>query len=464
MNSALLKEQFKEPGCSHNRNKEDQGCPRPTPGKAAGGCSFDGAYSSLVPVADAAHLVHGPIGCIGNSWNNRGALSSGAKMYRTAFTTDLSNNDIVFGGEKKLFQAVQHIVKEYQPPAIFVYQTCVTAMIGDDITALCELASKKSGVPVVPVEAPGFIGTKNFGNRLAGDALLKYVIGTREPAESHPYSVNFIGEFNIGGEFWDVLPLLDRMGVRVICTLSGDARYHQLAMMHRADLNIMVCSRALLNVARRMESAYGTPYFEGSFYGAGNTVDTLKTIASYSDDPELQERTEAICREEMEKFEAELAEYKKLLKGKKALVYTGGVKSWSIVGALQELGMEVVATGAKKSTEEDKFRIRQLMGNDAPLIMDGSPEKLVDLYLKTGADVLLAGGRNQFTAIKARFPFVHVNQERESCFAGFSGFLNLAKEIYHSINSPVFNLVSTPAPFSGSSRSHFNTPEKVEVT
>ena len=449
MNSALIKEQFIEPGCGHNQNKVFQGCPRPTPGTAAGGCSFDGAYSSLIPVADAAHVVHGPIGCIGNSWNNRGALSSGPKLYRTAFTTDLNNNDIVFGGEKKLFQAIQQIAKEYQPPAVFVYQTCVTAMIGDDLTSLCNAASKKTGVPVIPVEAPGFIGTKNFGNRLAGDALLQYVIGTQEPAREHPYNINFIGEFNIGGEFWAVLPLLDRMGVRVICTLSGDARYHQLAMMHRADLNIMVCSRALLNVARRMESSYGIPYFEGSFYGAANTIDTLKTIAAHFKDPELLARTETICQEETARIEAELSMYKNRLKGKKALVYTGGVKSWSIVGALQELGMEIVATGAKKSTEEDIFRIQQLMGEDAQMITDGAPQKLIDLYRKTGADVLLAGGRNQFTAIKARFPFVHVNQERESCFAGFSGFLNLAKEIYYSINSPVFKMVNTPAPFAG---------------
>lgn len=447
MNYPNIKEQFIEPGCDHNRRKEVQGCPKATPGKAAGGCSFDGAYSSLVPVTDAAHIVHGPIGCTGNAWNNRGSLSSGPTLYRTAFTTDLTNNDVVFGGEKKLFRAIKEIISTYHPPAVFVYQTCVTAMIGDDLTTLCRVASEKTGVPVIPVNAPGFIGTKNFGNRLAGDALLKNVIGTMEPAQDHPFNINFIGEFNIGGEFWDVLPLLDKMGVRVICTLSGDARYHQLAMMHRADLNIMVCSRALLNVAKRMESQYGIPYFEGSFYGAENTTNTLMKIADHFNDQALQERTIATCQEASADIDSELAIYKYHLKGKKALVYSGGVKSWSIVGAVQELGMEVVATGAKKSTEEDKFRIKQLMGDDALMITDGAPPKLIDLYQKEDADILLAGGRNQYTAIKARFPFVHVNQERESCFAGYKGFLNLAKEISNSIKSPVFDIINTPAPF-----------------
>lgn len=447
MNSAALKVQFEEAGCDHNKEKDAPGCPKPTPGKAAGGCAFDGAYSSLIPITDAAHIVHGPIGCIGNSWNNRGALSSGPKLYRTAFTTDLSNNDIVFGGEEKLFNSVLKIASQYQPPAIFIYQTCVTAMIGDDIAAVSKAATEKTGIPVIPVEAPGFIGTKNFGNRLAGDAVLSHVIGTMEPATKHPYNINFIGEFNIGGEFWAVLPLLDKMGVRVICTLSGDAKYHQVAMMHRANLNVMVCSRALLNVAKRMETDYGIPYFEGSFYGANNTIQTLKQIANHFGDPELIERTEKVCREEYQKIENELDLYKTTLKRKKALLYTGGVKSWSIVGALQELGMEVTATGAKKSTEEDKFRIKELMGEEAVLITDGSPNKLIAYFDESNADVLLAGGRNQFTAIKARLPFVHVNQERESCFAGFSGFLNLAKAISCAIHSPVFEQVRKPKPY-----------------
>ena len=45
------------------------------------------------------------------------------------------------------------------------------------------------------------------------------------------------------------------------------------------------------------------------------------------------------------------------------MLYTGGVKSWSIVSALQDLKMVVVATGTTKSTEEDKKRIRELMGS-----------------------------------------------------------------------------------------------------
>jgi nitrogenase molybdenum-cofactor synthesis protein NifE len=44
-------------------------------------------------------------------------------------------------------------------------------MIGDDIEAVCK-APAKFGKPVIPVNAPGFAGVKNLGNKLAGEALL----------------------------------------------------------------------------------------------------------------------------------------------------------------------------------------------------------------------------------------------------------------------------------------------------
>ncbi len=177
-----------EPGCEHNQQK-DQGkknkaCKQQAqPGAAQGGCAFDGAMIALVPITDAAHLVHGPIACSGNSWGSRGSFSSGPMLYKMGFTTDLSENDVIFGGEKRLYKAIGEIAKRYNPAAVFVYATCVTALIGDDIDAVCKVAAKKIGLPVIPVHSAGFVGSKNLGNRIGGEALLDYVVGTGEPKQ-----------------------------------------------------------------------------------------------------------------------------------------------------------------------------------------------------------------------------------------------------------------------------------------
>src|ERR1022692_4589760 len=154
-----LQQVFEEPACGKNQRKADRerknGCSKQlSPGAAAGGCAFDGAKIALQPITDVAHLVHGPINCEGHSWDGRGSKSSGLFLYRTSFTTAMTEQDIIFGGEKHLYKAIKEVVKNYDPPAVFVYQTCVPAMIGDDIEAVCKAAAMKLGKPVIPVNVP----------------------------------------------------------------------------------------------------------------------------------------------------------------------------------------------------------------------------------------------------------------------------------------------------------------------
>ncbi len=286
--SATIQDVFNEPACGKNANKTEaekkKGCTKQLqPGGAAGGCAFDGAKIALQPFTDVAHLVHGPIACEGNSWDNRGAASSGPTIWRTGFTTDINETDVVFGGEKRLFKACREIIEKYDPPAIFVYQTCVPAMIGDDINAVCKAASEKFNKPVIPVNAPGFVGPKNLGNKLAGEALLDHVIGTVEPEYTTSYDINIIGEFNLSGELWQVKPLLDELGIRILSCISGDGRYKEVASSHRARASMMVCSKAMINVARKMEERYGIPFFEGSFYGIEDTSGFAARTGAFAD-------------------------------------------------------------------------------------------------------------------------------------------------------------------------------------
>ncbi len=446
-----------EPACANNANKAKGGCTRPKPGATAGGCPFDGAQITLFPIADVAHIVHGPIACTGDSWDNRGTRTTGPAFHRLGMTTDLSEQDIVMGrNEKKLFHAIRQAIDTCSPAAVFVYATCVTAMIGEDLPALCKDAAARWGVPVIPVDAAGFYGSKKLGDRIAGQTMFDHVIGTREPdpvpeSAQRPgitvHDVAMIAEYNIRGEFWHVAPLFDELGLRIIGSLSGDARFREVQTMHRAKASMVVCSNALLNVARQLKETWGVPYFEGSFYGVTDTSNALREFARLLGDANLAARTEALIKREEAKAHALLEPWRARLQGKRALLYTGGVKSWSIISALQDLGMDVVATGVRKSTEEDKERIRELMGEDTHMIEDGNPAGLLDTYNEMGADVLIAGGRNLYTAMKARVPFLDVNQEREYAFAGYVGILELARQLALTIENPVWTAVRKPAPW-----------------
>ena len=447
-----INELLSESGCEHNQQKQgekkNKSCTQQAqPGAAQGGCAFDGAMIALVPITDAAHLVHGPIACAGNSWGSRGSLSSGPMLYKTGFTTDVGENDVIFGGEKKLYQAILEVNENYKPAAVFVYATCVTALIGDDVDAVCKVAAEKIGTPVIPVIAPGFIGSKNLGNRFGGEALLEYVVGTAEPEYTTPYDINLIGEYNIAGEMWGVLPLFEKLGIRVLSKITGDARYEEVRYAHRAKLNVMICSRALLNMARKMQERYGIPYIEESFYGIKDINRCLRTVAAKLGDADLQERTEKLIAEETAALDIALAPYRAKLKGKRVVLYTGGVKSWSIISAAKDLGIEVVATSTRKSTEEDKAKIKNLLGNDGIMLEKGNATELLKLIEETNADMLIAGGRNQYTALKARIPFLDINQERHHPYAGYVGMVEMARELTEALYSPVWEQIRKPAPW-----------------
>ncbi len=442
-----IKDLLDESACSHNKARK-VACNAPTPGATTGGCAFEGAQITLFPYADAAHLVHGPITCLGTSWETRATGTSwiGRDLTQVGFSTDVSLNDVVFSGEEKLSKAIDYIVEHYSPEAIFVYATCVTALIGDDIDLVCKQAVEKHRVPMVPVHAAGFVGSKNLGSRLGGEAVLTHLIGTKEPEETTPFDINLIGEYNVTGDMWQYTPLLKELGIRVLATLSGDGRVADIRTAHRAKLNVIVCAKSLISLTRKMEERYGIPSISLSFYGKRDTSQGLLAIAEALGDDELIKRTKALIIREEARLEASLVPYKTFFRGKKAVLNTGGNKTWSIAAALQDLGIEVVATAVKKATEDDRQKARQTLGENGVLMMNPGVEqaKLID---ETGADLLLAGGRSLYTAIKKGIAFADVNQEKKKSYGGYDGLLNLAEDLKNALQNPVFKNVARRAPW-----------------
>jgi nitrogenase molybdenum-cofactor synthesis protein NifE len=432
-------------------------CKKSEPGEGTErSCAYDGARVVLMPITDVIHLVHGPIACAGNSWDNRGARSSGSQLFRRGFTTEMLENDVVFGGEKKLYKAILDLAERYrdQAKAIFVYATCVTAMTGDDVEAVCRAAQPRAGMPVIPVNTPGFIGDKNIGNRLAGEILFKHVIGTAEPPELGEYPINLIGEYNIAGDLWGMLPLFDRLGIQILSCFSGDARFEDLRYAHRAKLNVIICSKSLTNLAKKMQKAFGMPYLEESFYGMTDTARALRDIARELDNRVnglekrvMQERVEQLLAEEEEKCRRSVAPYRARLEGKRAVLFTGGVKTWSMVDALRELGVEILAAGTQNSTLEDFYRMKALMHADAGIIEDTSTAGLLAVMREKMPDLIVAGGKTKFLALKTKTPFLDINHGRSHPYAGYEGLVTFARQLDLTVNNPIWPLLNAPAPW-----------------
>ncbi|HSO25180.1 MAG TPA: nitrogenase iron-molybdenum cofactor biosynthesis protein NifE [Methanobacteriaceae archaeon] len=420
-------------------------------------CVYGGARVVLMPITDAIHLVHGPIGCAACTWDIRGSRSSGEELYKKGFSTNLQEKDIVFGGEKKLSDTILELNGIYKPAAIFVYSTCVVGLIGDDLKSVCREAEKITKFRVIPVQSEGFRSfNKSLGHQLACDAMLDHLIGTGklekpglnqkslDSTQENSPTLNIVGEFNVAGDLWAIKPLIEKMGITVLSAITGDSCVEEIANAHRADLNIVQCQKSSNYLARQMEEKYGIPHLKVNFFGIEDTGKSLLSIADFFQDqhPEIRERAEKIIETEIKKVRSEISHYKDRLTGKRVAVYVGGNKAWSLIRAFEELGMKVIMTGTQNGLPEDYQRIMETVSEGTLVVDDANSMELARLLQKYHPDLIVSGAKEKYMAHKLGIPFCDFNHDRITSFAGFQGFINFAKEVDRAVSSPVWKLTS----------------------
>ncbi len=403
-------------------------------------CVFCGSRVVLYPIVDALHIIHGPIGCAAYTWDIRGSLSSGPELHRLSFSTDLRERDIVFGGIEKLRKALDGLIEKHQPKAAFVYTTCIVGVIGDDVESLCSQMEKEKGIPIIPVQAPGFQGSKKDGYKVACEALSKLVGTLDKPVPK--YSINILGDFNLAGELWILLDYYRKMGVHVNATITGDGRVDDIRNAHNAELNVVQCSGSMTHLAKDMKEKYGIPFMRVSYFGIEDMSDALYDVARFFKSDELLEKARILVRDELNRLIPALAEYKEALNGKRAAIYVGGAfKAISLVKALRLIGVKTVVIGSQTGDKDDYKLIQQLCDDDTIIVDDANPVELSTFVKETKADLFIGGVKERPIAYKIGLGFCDHNHERKEPLAGYDGMLNFAKEVYATCMSPVWKFV-----------------------
>jgi nitrogenase molybdenum-cofactor synthesis protein NifE len=403
-------------------------------------CVFCGSRVVLYPIADALHLVHGPIGCAVYTWDIRGALSSGPELHRLSFSTDLQERDVIFGGEKKLEAALRELIDLHRPKAAFVYSTCIVGIIGDDLNAVCKRVEQEKSIPVIPVMSEGFKGNKREGY-LAACTAMGRLVGTGDVSAIPPLSVNILGDFNLAGEIWIIEEYFRRMGVEIVARITGDGRVDDIRRAHGAALNVVQCSGATMDLAAMMEEKYGTPSIRVSYFGIEDMAQALYDVASHFQgiDPAIMARTKELVREEISGLMPRLKEMRRDLEGKRAAVYVGGAfKAFSLIKAFRHLGMRVVVVGSQTGTEEDYRELARISDEGTIIVDDSNPLELSAFIKEKGVDIFVGGVKERPIAYKLGVGFCDHNHERKEPLEGFVGMDNFALEVHRTVMSPVW--------------------------
>ncbi|MBF0133304.1 MAG: nitrogenase molybdenum-iron protein alpha chain [Magnetococcales bacterium] len=419
----------------------------------ARGCAYAGSKGVVWgPIKDMIHLSHGPVGC--GQYSRAGRRNyyvgyTGVNTFGTMnFTSDFQEKDIVFGGDKKLAKILEEVETLFPlSKGISVQSECPVGLIGDDIEAVARKGTEKIGKPVVPVRCEGFRGvSQSLGHHIANDTIRDHLLdsGLDDGFVSSPYDVAIIGDYNIGGDAWSSRILLEEMGLRVVAQWSGDGTLAEIKRTPKVKINLLHCYRSMNYISRHMEAKYGIPWMEYNFFGPTKIAASLRAIAEHFDD-KIKEGAEKVIAKYQPMVEAINAKYIPRLQGKRVMLYVGGLRPRHVVGAYEDLGMEVVGTGYEFGHNDDYDRTTKELGNTTLIYDDVSEFELEQFVSRIKPDLIGAGIKEKYVYQKMGIPFRQMHSwDYSGPYHGYDGYAIFARDIDMTVNNPCWKKMKAP--------------------
>jgi nitrogenase molybdenum-iron protein alpha chain len=469
------------------------------------GCAYAGCKGVVLgPTRDILQIVHGPIGCSFYAWLTR---RNQTKPYTDndpnfmpyAMSTDMQDENIIFGGEKKLKKAIEEAIAIFHPKAIGVFSTCPVGLIGDDVHAVCrEMEQKYPEINIFGFSCEGYKGvSQSAGHHIANNKVFTEVIGQSDMKKEGGFKLNLLGEYNIGGDAFEIERIFAKTGMTLHSTFSGNSTYEEFASAQNVDLNVVMCHRSINYMAEMMEKKFGIPWFKVSFIGAQASAKSLKKIAQYFGDKDLIAKVDAVIKEEMVEVDAVRLEIKKRCEGKTAVLFVGGSRAHHYQDLLNEIGVKTVAAGyefahrddyegrkvipsikvdadtrnieeltveadpvayrPRKSKEEleqlakegIRFNDYEGMMPEMPsetLIIDDLNHHEMDLLIeKYHPDLFCAGIKEKYVVQKYGIPMKQLHSyDYQGPYAGFQGAINFYREIDRMVNTKIWGMIKAP--------------------
>ncbi|MGL4409049.1 nitrogenase molybdenum-iron protein alpha chain [Zoogloea sp.] len=417
------------------------------------GCAYAGSKGVVWgPIKDMIHISHGPVGC--GQYSRAGRRNyyvgvTGVNAFgEMNFTSDFQERDIVFGGDKKLAKLIGEIEQLFPlNKGISVQSECPIGLIGDDIEAVSKKATAEYGKTVVPVRCEGFRGvSQSLGHHIANDAIRDWVIDSRANKEypTTPYDVAIIGDYNIGGDAWSSRILLEEMGLRVVAQWSGDGTLAEMENTPKVKLNLLHCYRSMNYISRHMEEKYGIPWVEYNFFGPTKIEESLRRIATYFDDS-IKEGAERVIAKYKPMMDAVIGKYRPRLEGKRVMLYVGGLRPRHVIGAYEDLGMEVVGTGYEFAHNDDYERTVKEMGNATLLYDDVTGFEFEEFVKRVKPDLIGSGIKEKYIFQKMGIPFRQMHSwDYSGPYHGYDGFAIFARDMDMTLNNPCWKTLTPP--------------------
>lgn len=304
-------------------------------------CSMPGVWRALSFVRGALVVFHSPRPCAHiahgmdvSSFHRLTAAGSSVRLSPVPLlTSGLGESEAIFGGEDRLRECIRFAVDKYRPQAVFIANSCVSGVIGDDTKAIAEEMEAELGIPVMAVSAHGFLDGEYYAGYL--DAARALVDRFMHPAERKVGTVALLGDCGgMHGEYVKELRrLLALLNLRVTGQFPSYLALDELQVIPEAELIILLGRRMddekqaqLVELAEHMRDRFGTPYLADVYaVGAEETKVWLRRVGELCGRAEEAER--AIASEE-DSFAVAAEKARTDLAGRSCALAIGRDLSW----------------------------------------------------------------------------------------------------------------------------------------
>lgn len=317
------------------------------------GCVFMAASFRALSIRDAATVYHAPAGCSVFSTGYREIFRQipiqwrGTPINPRWISTNLGENDIVYGGADKLKSAIREINKRANPRSIFILTSCTSGIMGDDIEGIVSEIQPEIKAKIVPIHCEGF---RSQLMQTAYDAIwhavLKYLV--KKPEKKQEDLVNVVGVSiqNTWLDRQEINRLFGKLGLRANF-VPEYAITEQFETLSEAAVSAAFCPSLTDYLLKGLKQEYGIPYVRTPIpLGIKNTGNWLRKIAEYTGKEHIVEN---VIKEEEARILPQLnalrEEFKKI-KGNgqrpTILEFSGQARTLGGLSLSNEFGLEII--------------------------------------------------------------------------------------------------------------------------
>lgn len=407
-------------------------------------CQSVNSMTALLSMEDAVLVVHSPQGCSGcavrGGDNFRvGQLYRGVEHVRNprVIVTNLDQKSVVFGGEKKLKDAIALAVERYNPKIIFIFTSCASGIIGDDVDSIVTDLQDEYEALLVPIHCEGFKSKiSSSGYDATFISINKYILkGIR--VEKQPNLINLFAPVSVSqADQIEIERILKNIGLEVNY-IPFYGSLEKIKKIPAAVASTAICKVFADEFMKTLEEEYDIPYSHTIMpLGVHNTDKWLRGIAKITG---KEKEAEEFIKREHERIAPILKEFRSHLEGKRVFVTGAGKgRAFAMAALAEDFGMKLVGMQTPfydQDSQDDVEYLNELHGEYMIDVGRLQPFEQVNLLKRIQPDLFIG---YPLWAAKLGIPTCYINENKRPTM-GYDSLVYLGNKIVEQLENPGFN-------------------------